>query len=240
MTLKTQGGNRRAGTTDTERPLVWPGDPETVAAAGIDFEALAHVLANTCCWGGRTRAYHALAAHAVIVSEEVEALDGLEDGDRRRLALHALIVDAPSAWLLPGGPGESQRAAERRSRLAAGIGAALREAAGLDAVLADDHAELLRLVSRMTAAAERRDLGGGDDGGVVFPPLKRRIRSLGPGRAAKLWLARFRALSAPPGNASEAQAQANGTEGEGETADGIRSKEGTDDETQRSALRFAA
>ena len=31
-----------------DRPLAWPGDPEQVSAADIDFEALAHVLANTC------------------------------------------------------------------------------------------------------------------------------------------------------------------------------------------------
>ena len=35
--------------TDTgQRALNWPGDPEGVTAADIDFEALAHVLANTC------------------------------------------------------------------------------------------------------------------------------------------------------------------------------------------------
>ncbi len=213
-------------------PLSWPDDPETVTAADIDFEALSHVLANACRRGGCLRVYHSVAAHAVIVSEEIEALDGLEDADRRRLALHALLADAPSAWL-PGGPAESQRAAERRSRLAAGVEAAVREAAGLDPVLADEHAELLRLVSRMTAAAERRDLGGAADGGAAFPPLKRRIRGIGPGRAAKLWLERFQALAGPPGSAPPAQAPANGTEGE--AADGIRSKEDTDDETQRNA-----
>ena len=210
--------------------LRWPGDPETVTAAGIDVEALAHVLANTCRRGGRMVRYHSVAAHAVIVSEEVEALDGLDDGDRRTLALHALLADAPSAWL-PGGPAESQRAAERRSRLAAGIEAAVREAAGLDPVLADEHAELLRLVSRMTAAAERRDLGGAAEGGVAFPPLRRRLAATGPGRAAKLWLERFRALTAPSGGAPAASAVA----GEEGAADGMRSKEDMDDETQRNA-----
>ena len=55
----------------------WPGDPEGIAAEDIDFEALAHVLGNTCRWGGRTRHYHSLAAHAAIASEEIEALGGL-------------------------------------------------------------------------------------------------------------------------------------------------------------------
>ena len=182
-----------------ERPLNWPGDPETVTAADIDFEALAHVLANTCRRGGYCRQYHSLAAHAVVLSEEIEALDGLGDEDRRRLALHALIADAPSAWLRGAAPG-SQRAAERTGRLATGIHAAVREAAGLDAVLEEEQAELLRFVTRMAAAAERRDLLEGNTpagAGVAFPPLKRRIRSLPPNKAAEAWLARFRALAGP-------------------------------------------
>ena len=182
------------GDARAEGSLGWPGDPETVTAADIDFEALAHVLANTCRFGGRTRRYHSLAAHAAIASEEIEALDGLERDERRTLALHALLADAPSAWLR----GDSS-APPRTAKLAAGIERVLREAAGLDPVLADEHAELLRFVSRMTAAAERRDLADAEAGpGTAFPPLGRRILPVGPGRAARLWLARFRALSTPP------------------------------------------
>ena len=184
-----------------ERPLNWPGDAENVTAQDVDFEALAHVLANTCRRGGCLRQYHSVAAHAVIVSEEVAALDGLGDEDRRRLALHALVRDAPSAWLRGGAPG-SQRAMERTGRLSGGIEAAVREAAGLDAALEEEPAELLRFVTRMAAAAERRDLLDGDapaGAGVAFPPLKRRIRGVSPEKAAHAWLARFRALSAAPG-----------------------------------------
>ena len=211
--------------------LAWPGDPETVTVTDIDFEALAHVLANTCRFGGRTREYHSLAAHALIASEEVEALDGLDAEERRRLALCALIADAPSAWLR-GEPASSQRAARRAGKLAADIERAVREAAGLDAVLGDEQAELLRFVFRMTAAAERRDLVDADAGpGAAFPPLKRRIRTVGPGRAAKLWLDRFRALSEPPGNAGAATADTTRQESgdgaymqakEGETTHGER------------------
>ena len=207
-----------AATGDAGRRLAWPGGPETVTAADIDFEALSHVLANTCRWGGRTRHYHALAAHALVASEEIEALDGLGAEDRRVLALHALLMVAPAAWLGPGSsPGQapgagSQRAADRTGRLAAAIERAVREAAGLEAVLSDEHAELLRFIARMTAAAERRDLfdagepapapgSGPGQAWAAFPPLKRRIRPVGPGRAAKLWLARFRALARPPGAA---------------------------------------
>ena len=194
-------------------PLNWPDDPEDVTAAGIDFEALALVLANTCRQGGRCRRYHSVAAHAVVVSEEIEALDGLGGDDRRRLALHALIADAPSAWLRGAAPG-SQRAMERTGRLSSGIESAVREAAGLDAVLDEEHAELLRFVTRMASAAERRDLM--DDapagGGVAFPPLKRRIRSIAPDKAARAWLARFRALAGPD--------EARGGRGGAEAGDG--------------------
>ena len=181
-----------------ERPLNWPDDPETVTAADVDFEALAHVLANTCRRGGCTRRYHSLAAHAVVVSEEVAGLDGLGEEDRRTLALHALIANAPSAWLRGRLP-DSQRAAERAGKLAAGIETAVREAAGLDAVLDEEQAELLRFVTRMAAAAERRDImeDAPAGAGVAFPPLKRRIRSIPPDKAAEGWIARFRALAGP-------------------------------------------
>ena len=88
--------------TRGERPLYWPDDPESVTAADIDFEALAHVLANTCRRGGCMRGYHSVAAQAVVVSEEIDALDGLSDEDRRTLALHALVANAPSAWVAAG------------------------------------------------------------------------------------------------------------------------------------------
>ena len=200
MTAKTAaapGSKSGAG----ERPLNWPDDPETVTAADIDFEALAHVLANTCRRGGCLRHYHSVAAHAVIVSEEIAALDGLGDDDRRRLALHALVANAPSAWLRGRLP-DSQRAADRSGKLATGIETAVREAAGLNAVIDEEQAELLKFVTRMAAAAESRDLLDGDaaaGAGVAFPPLKRRIRSIPPDKAAQVWIARFRALAGPDG-----------------------------------------
>ena len=188
---------RITGAGTAARPLNWPDDPEGVTAADIDFEALAHVLANTCRRGGCCRQYHSVAAHAVIVSEEIETLDGLGDEDRRTLALHALLANAPSAWLRGRLP-DSQRAADRAGRLATGIDAAVREAAGLDAVLDEDHGELLRFVTRMVASAEQRDLlDGNAASGIAFPPLKRRIRSVPPDKAAEAWLARFRALAGP-------------------------------------------
>ena len=186
-----------------DRPLAWPGDPEQVSAADIDFEAVAHVLANTCRRGGRMRHYHSLAAHAVVVSEEIEGLQGLTPEDRRTLSLHALIAGAASAWLrdLPAG---AARGADRAGRLAAAVERALREAAGLDPVLGEEHAELLRFVGRMAASAEGRDLldaAESADAAIAFPPCRRRIRPLAPERAARMWLSRLEDLRATNGAA---------------------------------------
>ncbi len=208
MTAKPVAGS------STEQPLAWPGDPEDVAAAEIDFEALAHVLANTCRRGGRMRHYHSIAAHAVVVSEEIEALDGLLPEDRRVLALHALIAGAASAWLRDPPAAAGPRGADRTGKLAAAVERALREAAGLDAVLGEEHAELLRFVDRMAASAESRDLLDGAEASgsaLAFPPCRRRIRPLAPERAARMWLGRLRELRA--------------------TDDGARGTAGTDSRT---------
>ena len=194
-----------------DRPLAWPCDPENVTAADIDFDALAHVLANTCRRGGRMRQYHSLAAHAVVVSEEIEVLHGLSAEDRRTLSLHALIAGAAAAWLR-GVSGGAARGPDRAGKLAAGVERALREAAGLDPVLGEEHAELLRFVGRMVASAECRDLLDGEDasgGALAFPPCRRRIRPLAPERAARMWLSRLQVLrevegAAPPVDRSDA------------------------------------
>ena len=177
-------------------PPRWPGDPEQGEGIEVDVEAIAHVLANTCRWGGRSRRFLSLAQHALTVSEEVEALDGVDESDRRALALHALLIPARAAWL---GDGEeehpaSARAAARARTHGEAIDRAVREAAGLDPELPEDRAEVLRFVERMTDAAERRDLGVGG-GRTPFPPLRRTIRPLAPEAAAERWLARFGELS---------------------------------------------
>lgn len=181
-----------------ERPLAWPGDPAAVAAADVDFEAVAHVLANTCRWRGRTRRFYSLAQHAVVASEEVEALDGLDGGDRRALALRALLAGVRAAWLGDGG-------GEAGKRAGAAIDRAVGEAAGLDPEVPGEQADVLRFVERMTDAAERRDVLEGDApprSGPAFPPLKRRLRPVRPEHAARLWIARFRELAGPSGGAS--------------------------------------
>ena len=206
---RTRRAQRSAATPDSsttnsgpdQRPLGWPGDAEGLTPEAVDFETLAHVLANTCRRGGRLTRFYALAQHAVTVSDEIEALDGLGDEERRVLALHALLADARAAWLGDAGArgGPSLRGAERAKRLGGMVDRAVRAAAGLDGELPPEQAELLRFVARMADAAERRDLPGAETrAGVAFPPLKRRIRPLEPGRAARLWLERFQALKGPP------------------------------------------
>ena len=193
--------------TAQPRPLVWPGSPEGLTAAGVDFEALAHVLANTCRWGGRSRQYLSLAQHAVAVSEEVEGLDGIDPAERRTLALLGLLASAPAAWLGEGPAPASTKAAERHRRHTAAVERAVRAAAGLDPELPPEWATLLGLVARMVDAAERRDLGiGATSAGVAFPPARRRVRPVAPARAVRLWLARLESLSAPPAGGAEGAA----------------------------------
>ena len=56
-------------------PPRWPGDAEQGGGIDVDFEAIAHVLANTCRWGGRTQRFLSLARRALTMSEEIEALE---------------------------------------------------------------------------------------------------------------------------------------------------------------------
>ena len=192
---------RRRASVQTPPPR-WPGDPAHGDGIDVDVEAIAHVLANTCRWGGRTQRFLSLAQHALTMSEEIEALNGVEDDDRRALALHALLDPARTAWL---GDEEGEHpattwAAARAKTLGAAIDRAVREAAGLDPELPEDWSEVLRFVARMTDAAEqgntlvRRDLGV-DGGRTPFPPLRRTIRPMAPEAAAERWLARFRELA---------------------------------------------
>ena len=188
---------RRRDAADMGPQPRWPSDPESVEASAVDFEAIAHVLANSCRWGGHTRRYISLAQHALTASEEIEALDGIAGEDRRALALHALLADAGAAWLgdAEGEHPVSARAAARKRTHGARIDRAVLEAAGLDPEPPEEWTEALRFVDRMTDAAERRDLGIGA-GGFPFPPLRRTIRPLAPEAAAERWLARFHELHA--------------------------------------------
>lgn len=192
----------RTGRTANGAETVWPDPTGEVSAETVDFEALAHVLANTCRWGGRTRRFFSIAQHAVLASEEIESLSGPE-GKRRRLALLALLEEAGAAWLgdLLAGGLVSARAADRARRERAGIDRAVREAAGLADAPAAQVAELLRFVRLMLEAAARRDFPDADLGpgaGMAFPAIRRRIRPIGPAKAAKLWLARLAELTGPP------------------------------------------
>ena len=191
----------------------WPADAEHVEAGDVDFEAVACVLANTCRWGGRSRRFLSLAQHALTCSEEIEALDGIADEDRRALALHGLLGCARAAWLGDEDAASpvSARAAARANAHGTRIDRAVREAAGLDPEPPEEWVEVLRFVDRMTDAAERRDLGAGG-GTAPFPPLQRTVRPLAPEQAAERWLARFRELAGRP----RADAAAGGAGGAGE------------------------
>ena len=98
MNAKRRAPARAAGGTE-ERPLDWPGDPESLTAEAVDFEALAHVLANTCRRGGRLKRFHSLAAHAVTMSEAIEDLGGPGAGTSgRRRSTRCSLKRASRGW----------------------------------------------------------------------------------------------------------------------------------------------
>ena len=196
--------------SEQARTLRWPGNPAALTVEDVDFEAVAHVLGNTCCWGGRSRRFHSLAQHALAVRGAIARLGGMNEEDRRVLSLHALLADAWRAWVRDEfGAQPSGKAAEqaRRSGKAA-VRRAVLEAAGLDIELPGDWADALRFTQRMAEAAVSRDLSEGGTGGErsgplggtgpLFPPLKDRTRPLRPDRAATLWFERFGELSERP------------------------------------------
>lgn len=201
---------RRASANGAEeKPLDWPGNPESLTAESVNFEALAHVLANTCRRDGRLRRFHSLAAHGVTMSQAIEDLAATAGGDVREAALHALLYEASVAWIGPDAA-PSRRSTPKLRRLGEKIDRAVREAAGLGTKPTSAHAELVCFVARMAEAAEVRDVPGASENpapDVAFPPLDRRIRSLDPARAARLWLERLSALRETPGSgASETNA----------------------------------
>ena len=213
---------RRPASVRTPPPH-WPGDPAQDGGIDVDVEAIAHVLANTCRWGGRTQRFLSLAQHGLTMSEEIEAMEGVGSEDRRTLALHALLVPARAAWLgdEEGEHSVSARAAARAKAHGAAIDRAVREAAGLDPEPPEDWIDVLRFVALMTDAAERRDLGVGG-GRTPFPPLRRTIRPMTSEAAAERWLARFRDLagSSPAADARAGSDTANvpGATAEAETS----------------------
>lgn len=210
--------NRAAGADGTGDAAlaepVWPGTSgKGGSIEAVDFEALAHVLANACRWGGRTRRFYSYAQHAVIVSEETESLGGPKP-DRRRLALCALLADAGACWQgdIQAGAPDPSRQSERARRRREEIDRALREAAGLTAGPTREEAELMRFVKHMVEAAERRDFPDAHiapGAGTAFPAIRRRIRPLQPAKAARAWLARLRELTGPlPENGRAAEGAA--------------------------------
>ena len=203
---------RRRLRSNQPPPPRWPGNPAQGGGIDVDIEATAHVLANTCRWGGRTQRFLSLAQHALTMSGEIEALECIAGEDRRCLALHALLVPARAAWLgdEKGEHPASAKAAARAKAPGAAVDRAVREAAGLDPEPPEDWIDVLRFVALMTDAAEQgntlvsRDLGVGG-ARMPFPPLSRTIRPMAPDAATERWLARFRGLAAtsPGGNIND-------------------------------------
>ena len=218
-----------------ERNLDWPGDAEALTAEAVDFEALAHVLANTCRRGGRLKRFHSLAAHAVTMSEAIEDLGGPGSGRVREAALYALLSQASVAWL-GADAAHSLRPTDRLRRLCGRVDRTVLEAAGLCAEPTAEQAELLRFIARMAEAAEARDVPGASEGAATsfaFPPLDRRIRLLDPARAARLWLDRFHDLKRPPGGSATPVPEESGESNE-EKQDGAHVRTAPEASSERS------
>ena len=203
--------------SDRKRTIRWPGHPKGLTPEAVDFEAVAHVLGNTCCWGGRTLRFHSLAQHAVTVCTAVQALGGMDDEDGRSLVLHALLADAWRAWLPePGGADGSAKAMDKHKREREAVQRAVLEAAGVPAKLPQSWDRALELTRLRVEATLVRDLAGGDvdrvaqRGGPLFPPLKKRTSPMRPDVAAKRWLEALRtaalraAESGAPGSGAQA------------------------------------
>ena len=207
--------------SDRNRTIRWPGDPAGLTPEAVDFEAVAHVLGNTCSWGGRTPRFHSLAQHAVTVCTAAQALGGMDDEDGRSLVLHALLADAWRAWLPePAGADGSAKAMDKHKREREAVQRAVLEAAGVPAKLPESWDRALELTRLRVEATLVRDLAGGDvdrgaqRSGPLFPPLKKRTAAMRPDVAAKRWLKALRAAlraaeSRAPG--SGAQAPGGGT-----------------------------
>ena len=203
--------------SDRNRTIRWPGDPAGLTPEAVDFEAVAHVLGNICCWGGRTLRFYSLAQHAVTVCTAVQALGGMDDENGRSLALDALLGDAWRAWLPePSGADASARAMDKHKREREAVQRAVLEAAGAPAELPQSWDRALELTRLRVEATLVRDLADGDvdrvaqRGGPLFPPLKKRTAPMRPDVAAKCWLEALQAAGsgAPGSGALESRAQA--------------------------------
>ncbi len=208
--------------SEKARTLRWPEDPAILTVEGVDFEAVAHVLGNTCCWGGRSRRFYSLAQHAVTVSDAAERLGGMNENDRRLLSLHGLLADAWRAWFRDDAvAGRSGQGSDKARRAAAAVQRTVLEAAGVDRELPGSWAQALGLTQRMAEAAVCRDLAdagiefGTRDSGPLFPPLKERVRPMAPDRAALRWLERFEALRALGSAQAPAAAPGGANDGRG-------------------------
>ena len=215
--------------SDRNRTIRWPGDPAGLTPEAVDFEAVAHVLGNTCSWGGRTPRFYSVAQHALTVCTAVQALGGMDDENGRSLALHALLGDAWRAWLPDRtGADASAKAMEKHARGRDAVQRAVLEAAGAPAELPQSWDRALELTRLRVEATLVRDLAGGDvdrvaqRGGPLFPPLKKRTAPMRPDVAAKRWLEALRAadLRAADLRAAESRAQAPGAPGSGAQAPG--------------------
>ena len=215
MNGKRRAHTRGAGGTE-ERPLDWPGDPESLTARSGRLRGPGPRAGQHLPTGRATQALPFPGGPRGDDERGDEDLGGPGGGRVREAALYALLAEASVAWL-GADAAHSLRPTDRMRRLCGRVQVAVLEAAGLDGEPSAEQAELLRFIARMAEAAEARDVPGAGEGAatsVAFPPLDRRIRLLDPARAARLWLDRFHDLKRPPDAGGSAAAPRTDEAGE--------------------------
>lgn len=160
----------------------WPYGPR---AKDIDIEDIAHCLSMLCRFSGATTEFYSVAHHSVLVSRVVCA----------EAALAGLLHDASEAYL-----GDIIRPLKRNltfyRQTEDKVMAAICERFGLD----DHDSSLWKEVKRgdhVLLSTEFRDVArcGARITVPEEPPMKEKIRPLGPAASKRLFLARFKELT---------------------------------------------
>lgn len=123
-------------------------NPLDAAPADIDPDDIARALANTCRFGGHTRAFYSVAQHSAIVCDLLE-----ERGATPDELMAALLHDAAEAYL-----GDLPHPLKHRSELGAAFRVAEKR---LEAVIAErfelpDASARVKPLDRALLATERR------------------------------------------------------------------------------------
>jgi hypothetical protein len=172
-------------------------NPLDAAPEDIEVSDIARALANTCRFGGHSKAFYSVAQHSVIVCELLEARGATPDE-----LMAALLHDAAEAYL-----GDLPHPLKHRSELGAAFMAAEQR---LEAVIVErfalpDASARIKPLDRALLATERRtfsevtwhwpELDGAEDLGLE-------LEAWPPDRAREAFLAAYERIAAARGHAA--------------------------------------